>query len=145
MNEIDRDVRAEIYRLLVAGGPGPTASEIGTRLDHDDATVEHAFARLEAERRIALVPGQWRVAMAHPFSGVPTRYAVRVGESSWFANCGWDAFAVLSLLGDGRVEAQSPVADRIDAWRVADGVVSPGGLVHFVVPVRDFWDDIGFT
>ncbi len=145
MNEIDRDVRAEIYRLLVAGGPGPSAHEIAPGVGLDVPEVERALARLAEERRIALVPGQWQVAMAHPFSGVPSDHLVRIGDRTWWANCGWDGFAVLALLGDGDVEARSPLGSGVDTWRVRDGVVAPGGLVHFVVPVREFWDDIGFT
>ncbi len=82
--------------------------------------------------------------MAHPFSGVPTDYRSEIGDRRWWANCGWDAFAILALLGDGEVRARSEEGIE-STWTIRNGVVRPDGLVHFVVPARRFWDDIGFT
>ncbi len=81
-----------------------------------------------------------RVWMAHPFSGLPTPYTAEIGERSWFANCAWDALAILALLGDGVARGEDSLV-----WTVVGGVVSPDGLVHLLVPARRFWDDIGFT
>ena len=30
-------------------------------------------------------------------------------------------------------------------WTVKDGNVSPRGIVHLLVPAKNFWDDVGFT
>lgn len=97
-----------------------------------------AFSRLADGHQIA-VRDDW-VWMAHPFSGAPTEYRAVIGDRSWFANCAWDSLAILALLGDG--EAQGPHGL---SWRVDEGVVTPGGLIHLLVPARRFWDDIGFT
>ena len=145
MNDVDRVVRAEIYRLLVAGERGPTPARVARQTDLTEREAASAFRRLAAEHRIVLVPGEDRVAMAHPFSGVPTGYRASVGTQSWWANCGWDAFAILALLGDGQVFADAPIGAEPSTWTVRNGRVAPEGLVHFVVPARRFWDDIGFT
>lgn len=78
--------------------------------------------------------------MAHPFSGVPTRYRASIGDDWWHANCAWDALAILSLLGDGEVTGPN---GRL--WHTFRGEVSPDGIVHLVVPARSFWDDVEFT
>lgn len=78
--------------------------------------------------------------MAHPFSGVATSYRAVVGSRSWYANCAWDGLAILSLPGDGQVHDGDGLLREVD-----DGVVSPHGFVHLLVPARRFWDDIGFT
>jgi len=145
VNDVDRTVRAAIYRLLVSGEPGPTTLHVAGRTGLEPGATAEAFHRLAAEHRLVLVPGEDRVAMAHPFSGVPTGYRAMIGERTWWANCGWDAFGILALLGDGTVHAGSPTGAGSATWSVEDGKVSPDGLVHFVVPARHFWDDIGFT
>ena len=105
--------------------------------------VAEAFHRLASEHRIVLVPEEDRVWMAHPFSGVETGYEVVVGDRSWYANCAWDALGVLALMGDGKAIATQDKTELV--WSVADGKVSPDGVIHIPVPAREFWDDIGFT
>ena len=80
--------------------------------------------------------------MAHPFSGVDTGYRAHIGERSWFANCAWDALAIVALLGaDGTATGRDGVVE----WQIQNGVVSPNGLIHMLVPAAKFWEDIGFT
>ena len=144
MNAVDRVVRAAVFRLFVAGIEGPTTAEVSEELGLDSGVVTESLQRLEGEHRLVLSTEGDRVVMAHPFSGVPTDYESQIGERSWWANCGWDAFAILALLGDGDVVARTVDGDTA-RWSVKDGVVTPDGLVHFVVPPSRFWDDIGFT
>ena len=144
MNAVDRVVRAAVFRLFVAGIEGPTTAELSQELGLDTGPVTDSLHRLADEHRLVLSAEGNRVVMAHPFSGVPTDYESQIGERSWWANCGWDAFAILALLGDGDVVARTH-DDATVRWSVEDGVVNPDGLVHFVVPPSRFWDDIGFT
>ncbi len=81
--------------------------------------------------------------MAHPFSGVETGYTATVAGRSWYANCAWDALAILALMGDGQVVLN--VGGEELVWSVEDGRVSPEGVIYLKVPARRFWDDIGFT
>jgi hypothetical protein len=83
--------------------------------------------------------------MTHPFSAVPTDYVVRIGSRRWFANCMWDGLSILALLGDGAVDTHSAATGEAMRFTVNNGKVSGEGLVHFLVPARSFWDDIGFT
>jgi hypothetical protein len=39
----------------------------------------------------------------------------------------------------------SPGTGKVIRFEVADRQVIGEGLVHFLVPARAFWDDIGFT
>jgi hypothetical protein len=144
MTPFDRQVRAQIYRHLAAGAPGPTADELAETRGWPAEEVAEAMHRLEQEHQIALVPGETRVWMAHPFSGVPTGYEAVIGERTWFANCAWDSLAILALLGDGRAVRRSQSGEDV-VWEVEDGKVSPDGLIHLLVPAREFWTDIGFT
>ncbi len=143
MSPFDRQVRAQIYRHIVASGVGPSAAHLAEARGWPPEEVEEAFRRLEQEHRIALVPGESRVWMAHPFSGVETEYTVTAGGRSWYANCAWDSLAILSLMGDGQAVFTS--ANGEVSWEVRNGRVAPDGVIHVQVPARHFWDDVGFT
>lgn len=84
--------------------------------------------------------------MASPFSAAPTDFVVRIGDREWYANCVWDGLSILALLGGvGTLETHSPATGERLTYRVSDGRVDGEGIVHFLVPARSFWDDIGFT
>lgn len=131
-------VRAAVYASFM-DGEAPSAEAISRRCDLDPGAVSAALESLADEHRLVLAD-DGSVVMAHPFSAVPTGYAAAVGDRSWHANCAWDALAILALVGDGVA-----TKDGEPLWEVHDGVVTPPGVVHFVVPAREFWTDIGFT
>jgi len=145
MDRTDRTVRATIYQTFEAGVSDVTATSVAESSGLDVADVAVSFGNLAAEHRIVLVPGEDRVAMAHPFSGVITDYRAVIEGRSWWANCAWDAFAILAMLGDGTVVDTSNTSTDATVWTVHDGAVAPDGIVHYVVPARRFWDNIGFT
>jgi len=143
MTPFDRQVRAQIYRLFVDGVRLVDTETIAASRGWDTGEVENSLTRLAEERRVSLVDDSHQLRMAHPFSGVDTGYRSVVGDTTWNANCAWDALAILALMGDGRAYAPGPGGDLV--WTVEDGEVSPDGFVHFLVPAARFWDDIGFT
>ena len=143
MTPFDRQVRAQVYRHLVASGVGPSAQQLADARGWPVEEVGESLARLENEHLIALLPGEARVRMAHPFSGGETGSRARIGERTWNANCAWDALAILVLLGDGTATTPGPGGDLV--WTVEEGVVSPNGVIHLEVPAARFWVDIGYT
>ena len=75
--------------------------------------------------------------MAHPFSAVPTPFRVDTAELAYWGNCAWDALAIPALLSlDATVSARSAESGEL---------VNVDGVVHFVVPPRRFWDNVGYT
>jgi hypothetical protein len=144
MNEHDRVVRASVFELFVAGSQQVTGSEIADSTGMAFDAIVQSLNRLAHAHRLVLGDDRERVVMAHPFSGVPTGYRAEIGERSWQANCAWDAFGILALLGDGKVVA-NPFGPSDSEWTVVDGGVEPNGVVHFMVPAARFWDDIEFT
>ncbi len=141
----DRSVRAHIYEVLVATGRPPTAKSTAEELSISEAEASAAFRRLAEDHEIALLPGTDQVWMAHPFSAVPTDYLVEARDGRrWWANCAWDAVAIPGLVGDCTVHATLADGEAFQVT-VSDGAVSPEHLIHFQVPARNFWDDIGST
>jgi hypothetical protein len=138
MTPFDRRVRSRVYALLAGGTMPVDVAAVARSGGWNPGEVHKSLSRLADDHRLT-VKGD-RVWMAHPFSGVPSGYRAVIGDRSWFANCAGDSLAILASLGDG--EAHGP---DVLVWEVEDGVVSPDGLVHLLVPARDFWDDIGYT
>lgn len=144
MNNFDKLVRAKVFEVLVAGISDPTTQVLAESTGFTVDAVAESLKRLAAQHRLVLSAEGDRVVMAHPFSSVPTNYEAHVGNRSWWANCAWDAFAILALLGDGDAVA-TPTDRNHMTWTVSAGIVEPEGIVHFVVPPMHFWDNIEFT
>jgi len=145
MNEFERLVRAHVIQTLRDTARAPTVAELASALEAPYSAVGAALQALAAEHRLALLPGTDGVWMAHPFSGVATDFRVAVDGRRWYANCVWDGLSILALLGDGLLETHSPATSDLIAFEVSGGVVQGQAMVHFLVPARRFWDDIGFT
>lgn len=145
MNAFERQVRAAVIQTLRDSARAPSAAQLAATLGTTPAAVSAALHSLADAHRLALRPGTDSVWMAHPFSAVATDFVVRIGRRRWFANCMWDGLAILALLGDGTLDTHSAASGEAMRFAVARGRVSGDGLVHFLVPARSFWDDIGFT
>ena len=144
----DNDVRVALYRYLVEHGGPPVAADIAADLGVRPAEIERSFRRLHDAHVIVLAPGTPYVWMANPFSGLPTPYRAQVGGSTFFGNCIWDAFGIVSMLGgSGRVMAScGDCGDvlHVDVYN-RDEVERSDFIVHYAVPASQWWDDIGFN
>ena len=145
--DLDRQVRHRIYRHFAETGRAPGVGDLAAPTDRSIADVERSLDRLAEAHAIVLAPGTRNVWMAHPFSAVPTPYPVRTAGGTWWANCAWDALGIAALLGvDAETRTRCPDCGEPMTLRVADGRVEPReALVHFVVPPRRFWENVGFT
>jgi hypothetical protein len=139
-------VRHAVYRTFAEGGV-PRAASLSTQLQLPVEDVKAAYQQLDAAHAIVLDQRTKEVWMALPFSAVPTPHRVTSGERSWYANCAWDAFGIPALIkGEARIESacgdcDAPIVYRVERGRLLDA----HGVVHFVVPARRWWDDIGYT
>jgi hypothetical protein len=141
-------VRLHVYERFLADGRPPTAEETGLALgiSTDDAVT--AYECLEKERVVVLAPGTTNIWMANPLSAVPTRFRVVTDDGrSWWGNCAWDGLGVLAMVGaDGRVDTSCPDCGERIELRVTDGELEAvDAVVHFAVPARRWWENIGFT
>ena len=146
-SEVDWLVRTEVYRHFARTRHGPANIELARALGISSAEVERSLRRLEDGRHLALFPDRHDVWMAHPFSAVPTDYAVDTANGRYWANCAWDALGIPAILDiDGWTEARCAATGEPIGYGVRDGRFDGGpGVIHMVVPPRDAWDDIGFT
>ena len=148
MDELDLRIRNHVYSSFVRDGSVAGTVEIAETLHVPEGDVADAYRRLHDAHALVLQPDRTEIRMLNPFSAVETTFRVEAGGRSWFANCAWDALGIPGALhGDGRIKAACPDCGEQLELEVRDGELVRGRelLVHFVVPARRWWDDIGFT
>ena len=148
MDELDLRIRTHLYSSFVRDGNARMPDEAAHELGLDEEKTRAAYRRLHEAHALVLEPDAETIRMLNPFSVVETPHRVEAAGRSWWANCAWDALGVPATLHvDGRVESACPDCGERLELEVRDGEVVRGAdlLVHFVVPARHWWDDIGFT
>ena len=144
---LDTDVRLAIFRRMAETGEAPPTDELADAVRQPHAAVEEALGRLAATRAIVLAPGSTNVWMANPFSAVPTAFRVEAQGRTYWGNCIWDALGIPAILhADATVTAHCGDCGEALTVDVQDGAVrADEGIVHFAVPARRWWENIGFT
>jgi hypothetical protein len=146
-SERDHKVRLHVYERLVAEGRPPTHTETASALGITETGAAKAYRRLAEERVLVLAPGSLRIWMASPFSACPTGFWVETPRGGYWGNCIWDGFGVIAMLGGtGTVYTSCPDCGEAMTLRVTEGKLEvTGGVAHFAVPARRWWDNIGYT
>lgn len=144
---LDTRVRLLVYGRLLDTARAPDAAELVDALDTPLGQVQAALHRLHDTHMLVLKPDSTDIWMANPLSAVPTDFAVEVGDRSHFANCIWDALGVPAMLdADATIRTSCPDSSEPLAVRIeAQSLVPTEGVIHFAVPARHWWDDIGYT
>ncbi len=141
----DDRVRVALFERWLELERPPTREEVASAAGLELEEVTAAYQRLHDARMLVLDAESGELWMGNPLSAVETRY--RVGP--YFANCIWDAFGVIGMLGgSGAVETSCPCCDEPMTVEVRDRRLAwapEGAIAHFVVPAAQWWDDIGFT
>ncbi len=148
MDELDLRIRNHVYASFMRDGVAQTPEVSAAALALDEETVAESYRRLHDSHALVLDPDGTEIRMLNPFSAVETPHRVQVGGREWFANCAWDALGIPAALhADGRIESACPDCGEHLGLEVRGGELVRGAdlLVHFVVPARRWWDDIGFT
>ena len=144
----DLDVRRTVYFHVVARGAPPGVAETASLLGRDEDAVAAAYRRLHDAHALVLFPGTLDVWMANPFCFAQTPHRVTAGGRTWTGTCAWDALGIPGALhDDGDVASECACCGEPLELAVREGELVRGAdlLVHFVVPARAWWDDIGFT
>jgi len=146
LSTTDLAVRSAVYARCAAGDV-PSASEVAADLAMDVDAVIECYERLAAAHVLVLEPDSREVWMAMPFSAVPTAFRVDGLGRQWFANCAWDAFGIaVALSCDVTIATLCLDCGTPLTYGVRDGkLTNRDGVVHFAVPAKQWWDDIGLT
>ena len=147
MDPFFRDVRLFIYAQMVETSAAPSVADTARALSCTLSEAEAAYLALADARIIVLRPGSTTIWMAMPFSNMQTAYTVIAGGRAYYAPCAWDAFGIPAALGaDARIFTTCQDCGGVLERKVAGGKIGETrGLVHFALPARRWWEDVGFT
>lgn len=148
VDAFDLDVRRHVYFSVVANGRPPTTAESAAAFGLPEPELAGAYRRLHDAHALVLFPDTTDVWMANPFCFAPTRHHVTAGGRTWTGTCAWDSLGILGALHcDGRVESGCECCGEPLTLVIEDGSLVEGSdvVVHFLVPARRWWEDIGFT
>lgn len=142
------DLRVFVYDDMLRRGRPPLCAEIAAHFGISPLVARDALAALRIGKTILVDPRSGEIWMAGPFSAGETPYRVSAGERSWWANCAWDMFGVAHL-ANRHVTVHASCGDCGESMTVEADPSSPPpndvGVVHFLVPARHWYDDVGFT
>ena len=147
MDPFLRDVRLYVYSKMVETSAAPTVAETALALNRTENEVEAAYTHLAEARMLVLRPASHTIWMAMPFSNMQTAFTVISGGRAYYANCAWDAFGIAAVLdADARIFTTCPDCGGALERKVANGLLpETRGVVHFALPARRWWDNVGYT
>lgn len=142
-------LRVFVYEQLIDLGAMPTSDDVARRFGVAPTEARDAIRGARIGKTILARPDSGEIWMAGPFAAEPTPYRVRTldGARGWWANCAWDMLGIASLVGEPvEIDARCTDCGAPIPMRVAsDPPALPDAVVHFLVPARRWYDDIGFT
>ena len=147
MNPLHPDVRMYVYTQMVETSAAPSVAETAHALGRSEAEIACAYRALADAHMLVLRPGSHTVWMAMPFSNMQTAFTVIAGGRAYYANCAWDAFGIPALLGiDARIFTTCADCGGVLERKVANGQLpETRGVVHFALPARRWWENVGYT
>jgi hypothetical protein len=146
LNNFDKAVRFQIYNYFVEKGSAPSISLIAEELNSPASEVRNSYQRL-VEGRALVLQSNDEILMAEPFSAVLTAFQVFVGEQWWWGNCIWDALGIIAMLDrDGYLISSCGCCSHAMRLDIKDrSLLDSSGIIHFALPVKDWWKNIVFT
>jgi hypothetical protein len=147
MDGLLRDARFFIYAQMVATSAAPTAAETAKALSCSVDEAEEAYRALAEAHMIVLRPCSTTIWMAMPFSNMQSAFTVISGGRAYYAPCAWDAFGIpATLAADARIFTTCADCGGALERKVVGGTLPESrGVVHFALPARRWWEDVGFT
>ncbi len=141
------DVRIHVFREAAATARIPQAPEIARAIGQPEADVRAALHHLAANKVLILAPNDGNIWAANPFCAVPSGFRVDAAGKRYWGICIWDALGIAAALGkDAVISASCGDCGERMVVEVRDGQLARGeGIVHFAIPARNWWDNIGFT
>lgn len=141
------DIRAFVYRQFAETAQPARLEETAAHFGITQEQAAWAYEELGRRHAIFLHPGTHSIWMAWPFSGVETPFKVQVNDRTYFANCAWDSLGIPAALhADAEIEAACAQSGEPISLSVTGGQVQGSeAVVHFLVPFREWYDDLPFT
>lgn len=147
LDTLARDVRRFVFSHVAETTQVLQPPQIASSLGLPDAAIHDALQHLAKGKVLILAPNNTNIWAANPFCAVPSCFRVHARGKQYSAICIWDALGVAAALGaDAEIDASCGDCGVEMKLEVARGQLRRSeGLIHFAVPARHWWDNIGFT
>ena len=141
------EIRAFVYRHFAETTRPPQVAETAARFALTPEEAASAYEELHGRHAFFLKPDTHDILMANPFSGIETPFKVYANDKTYFANCAWDSLGIPATLAvDAEVEAACAQSGESILLRVTDQRVEDSeALAHFLLPFKDWYNDLTFT
>jgi Alkylmercury lyase len=147
LDDLARDVRLYVFRQAADTARVPQPPQIAQALRRPLMDVLKAVKHLAASKVLILAPNDGDIWAANPFCAVPSGFRVQAADKTYWGICIWDALGIPAALGADAV-ISAPCGDCGDPMTLEireNRVARDEGIVHFAIPARHWWDNIGFT
>lgn len=144
---LDADVRIHIMRQAAATGRVPQSPEIAAALGKPEPDIHASLQRLASGKVLILAPNDGKIWAAAPFCAVPSSFRVKSNGVTYWGICIWDALGIAAALHQDAVVSAvcGDCGDPMTLEVKDSALVRSEGVIHFGVPARNWWDNIGFT
>ena len=141
------EIRAFVYQHFEETTLPPRLDETASRFRLTREQAASAYEELHQRHALYLKPGTHEILMANPFSGVETSFRVHANGRTYFANCAWDSLGIPAALHtEAEIEAACAQSGEPILLSVRDGQVhGTEALVHFLIPFREWYNDLTST
>jgi hypothetical protein len=141
------EIRAFVYGHFAETTQPPLVDDTASRfaLTHEQAAS--AYEELHRRHAFFLQPATHDILMANPFSSVETPFKVHANDKTYFANCAWDSLGIPAALhADAHIEATCAQSEEKLHLTVSNQQVQYSDvLVHFLIPFKNWYNDLTFT
>jgi alkylmercury lyase-like protein len=141
------DIRAFVYQHFAETTRPPRLEETAAHFGITRGEAAHAYDESNRRHAFFLQPGTYNIAMAWPFSAAETPFKVCANGKMYFANCAWDSLGIPVVLdADAEIDSVCAQSGENISLTVHGGEVQGGSaLVHFLIPFKDWYNDLPFT
>jgi hypothetical protein len=141
------NIRAFAYQYIAETTRPPSLEETASHFGIPNEQAAVAYEELDRRHAFFLEPGTHDIRMAFPFSAVETAFRVHAHGKTYFANCAWDTLGIpVALHTDAEMEAVCAQSGEPVRLHVRDGQLEgTNALVHFLLPFREWYNDLPFT
>ncbi|OOF93323.1 hypothetical protein ASPCADRAFT_407523 [Aspergillus carbonarius ITEM 5010] len=162
MDKKARQVRHKLFQFYLKECRPPTVMELAILCILSTAEIQQILDQLEDLHHIVQYKHDGRsptpIAMAHPFSHLPTTFVVAQGNRRWWANCIWCALglaAMLSPLETTIMTRSGSIGQELELTIKNDHITCTGHggeqlnphdcRAHFSIPPGKWWKDVRFA
>lgn len=147
-DSLDHAVRVFVFGRAASTGAIPQIQDIARGLDRAPEEIAASLQRLAGAKVLILAPNGGDIWAANPFCSVPSGFRVEANGKQYWGICAWDALGIVAALNASEASVRAPCGDCGELLYLefrGGELVRAEGLIHFAVPARDWWKNIGFA